>query len=571
MAIISINSFMGERPGIAPWNIDEKNATVSHNAMLRRTALEPWMGSRQVMTAGFDVYSIHLPTDTQGVVAEPLVFPNAASWTEAADPGASGFNHVIRWDQTGQQTPKWIELATGLQTNVSIPGPTVPLAATATAVGIGESPDDRAYTYTWVDKFGAESVPAPPTYVGQTYENSVFVLTGFAAPPVNAVRCRIYRTASVTPDSNAAINSDLKTTFQLVREVDLPITSYTDSAALIDIQWSTLLTADNGDIPAPFEQVVSTVGGHFIGFWQNQLWVSERHEPWNWPERQRYELPDRIKALAAHTYTIMRFGQALTHDVVFVGTTGRPYRLTVGMSRSGDRSETVAEPAPYMEHLPCLQKETMVAAEIGALYVSTEGLILLTPAGEAHRVTKGRIDEDRWLEHAPNIAAWHRGRYYGCRSPNGPGIVIDVTANDRQQPDLAGFSTIDLQATCLHSGRDGRLYYARGRDVFVWGEGNVPLTYNWRSKRFRFTNATAFGAARVLADYGGPVQFTLYSHGVPRYSVSVTNESVFRLPPLNRQTDWQIELTGSTIIRQVKVGHSAADLAVDKSPTQVAT
>ncbi len=564
MPRIRVQEFRGARTAVSPHNIGTSNALVSHNTQLRDTSLRPYNSAVLFATVPHEPLAMHLPSDMDNKRSTLLTHDHPVSYTDAPDPmPGSGWRHTILWHHNGQE-PERFNAGTGEVSPLVIPAPQRSVIARplATAIGIADTPDTRSYTYTWVDKFGVESVPAPPTNLGTVYDGQAFELSGFELAPARVVAIRLYRSASVLSDGSEA-RIKFNGSFQLVAELPAATTSYDDRALLKDIAFGTMLTTDNGTVPSGLEQVLLTEDGYYVGFAKNTIYVSERHEPWNWPYKYQTELPDRIVGIVGFNFTISGFGELRHRTMVFVATTGTPYRLTVAPATTNGVTEATVSPARFTEHWPCLSRFTLVATDFGAAYVTHVGIVLLTTTGEIHLVSKGRLDEDYWTDHMPNLAAWHNRRYYATRVPTGRGMVLEFTGA-KQQPDIEGYATIDLPAQALHAAHDGRLYYADGADVRVWNEATEPLTYRWRSKVFDFLGRVKMGAASILADFGGPVRFTLYAGTSVVYSRLVSSTAPFRLPPTAGSLQWQFELSGSTRVHEVRIASDIHQLVAEE-------
>lgn len=564
---IHIDKFGGIRPAISERALDPGRAQVAHNTVLRDGSIIAVKEPRLLRHEGFTVRAIYKPGDTHDCCTPVLAWDHCVSVIDMPDPGDyPGYKWVVAWHHECNPTyGERINACTGETYPLVVFGPRTAPITTITGQGTMatafvcekdsgcneyKGPDERSYVYTWVDRFGVESRPSPASLPILAYDDQTITVGGFEAPPSNAVAVRIYRTTSpFTMGENPSTNYD--TSFQLVEEIDLPLPGniYVDDKRLADICWGTLLTIENCDPPPCMDQVVMTESGYAVGFYRNQIYVSERYEPHNWPEKNRLELPDRI------------VGLAVNYDMVYIGTTGRPYRMNVAFTRQGSDADVTVDPVPYNERWPCLQQQAITATAFGAAYVSREGIVGLRPTGAAQLLSYGRMDEDRWLEYAPNLLTWHQGRLFGVRSPAGNGVVFDLPESTGSQVDLGDLVTVDLDAQVLHAGRDGHLYFGDGRDVFTYNEGFKPLEFRWRSRVFDFPGLTALGAAKVVADYGLPLTMRLYASGRLVYERTLYNSAPVRLPPFGRHIPYVVEITGRSRVHEIHLGVSIGDLA----------
>lgn len=586
MASIRVVRFGGIRPALTDKQIPTDIATVAHNTELRDGSLKPFRKPRLVREEPHDIKSIFLPFDTGACCPGPITWDHCVSVTHPPLPGeCANFDAYLAWHhECGESRGERIDPCTGRTDPLVVPppqrAPRVTLerdsdqdnnhtgwhwnypgpdkAENATqdpfAVEYHQGPDARSYLYTWVDRFGIESAPSPPSQGVLAYDTQWWRISGFSPPPPNAVCIRIYRTSAAMQHGTQP-NLPLQTSYQLVKELPVPVVgnTFVDDQRLVDIAWGTLQTIEQCDPPKCFEQVLEVESSFHVGFRGNTLWVSERHEPHNWPEKGRIELPHRIIGIANNL------------DRVYVATTGQPYRINVSFARSGDNADYVVEPVSYNEMLPCLQQQTMVTSTRGAMYLSRRGLVHLIDTGPAVVATRQRIDEDHFLEHAGNIAAWYRGKYVMTRSPVGRAAIIDFKDQSEGPLDLGDIVTVDLDADVLHVGHDDRLYFGKGRNLYVWDEGYEPMTYRWRSKVYRFDQLTALGAFKIVGRYGPPVRFRLWADGKLVYTRDVSTPNPLRLPFFGRHVEYQFEVEGTTQVDEVHIATGMGEL-VEQRP-----
>jgi hypothetical protein len=558
VATVQQHIFAGIHPATDDKHVDPRFAVVAHNTMLRDHTLRPFNTPLLVKpdTGVRTLYRLrdnqeccgHLMTDTKCVFPlDNMPAPNTCH----------EFDQLILFPRNCEGEPKRYIWCTGEYAPLLVKKPEKTLSLSIVTSGTLQDepyagPDVRSYTYTWVDKFGIESAPAMPSSFVQAYDDETWRLSNFDTPPVNAVAVRIYRTSShfETGDKIAVTPN---TSFQMVDQVNLPLAgnTYVDTRKLLDLDYGTLLTEENCDPPC-MEQVDSTQSGYAVGFKGNDIYFSERYEPHNWPGKFRTTLPHKI------------IGMAVMGDYIFIGTTGCPYRInTVPQLPTNGVGvvDLVIEVQPYDENLPCLSRTAMVATNFGALYTSHKGMVALQIKGAAQLITRPIVDEDNWLEFAPNLGAWYNGKYFGVRAPTGKGFILDIKDQTEGATDLGEFVTIDIDATVIHAARDGFLYFAGPSGVYRWSGGVEPMTYTYTSKVFRQPSLTTMSAAKIVADWGLPVKFTLYADSKLVYSVGVTNNKPFRLPPFGRSLDYQYTIEGATRIREVHIAPTVAEMA----------
>lgn len=562
--MIHVEKFAGLRPAVADRALPNGYATVAHNARLRDGSLGPLPGAQLLRMDIAPIRTIYRPGSMGDGPSETITLPYHASITEGPMPGSTAeWSHVIVWPHTDEAEPHFREVNGATTYPLRMPAPTARLRLAPLAPGEGYAdpvatePDQRSYTYTWVDRWGIEGQPAPPTVPFLTFDGLQWQLTGFSEPPAHAVSVRIYRTGSILEDGKSG-QTPTQSAFHLVEEVDLdgPIAEYDDTRRARDLEGDTLLTIDNQWLPVRPLGVAITERGNYVAWAGHSLYISEPHEPWNWPERLRLEFPDQIT------------GMAVTGDTVYLGTTGTPYRVELRAAKGlEDTVDTATVVERYLERYPCLQRWTMVATSFGAMYASARGLVMLRGRGNAALVSKPRIDEEEWMAIAPNLAAWHNGRYYGTRAPAGQGLVFDVQEDSEGGLELGDIVTCDLPAAVVHAATDGHLYFADGVGLYRWGTGGARAPYRWASKVYEYPSPTSLAAACLIGDRGPDVHMRLYGDGDLLYDGTVKVGSPQRLPVKGRFRSFVVEVAGTTRLDEIRVGPTVYDTAAKRART----
>jgi hypothetical protein len=378
--------------------------------------------------------------------------------------------------------------------------------------------------------------------------------------PSNAACLRIYRTSASFNIDPKVTNIAFDTTFQLLAELPLPVASNTfvDNLRLRDIEWGTLMTADHCPPPQCMGAVQYMETGYWVGFHGNELFISEKNEFYNWPEKYRVRLPDKITGLVV-------FG-----DMIFLGTSGTPYRIKVVPLRAHKTEEfdSDIQVMPYGENYPCLHPRVMTRTSWGAAYVSKDGIVGLQPAGVASLMTRHRIDPDEWVKYIPNQIAWHDGRLYGVRTITNrrPGdktlawLMDFVEKGEGGAVDHGDFVLMNIPADEVVAGNDGHMYYTDGPKLHRFAQGQPLRSYTWRSHRFVMDGIVRLGAVRIIGRYGPPVELRIYADGKLVHTCNVTGNHPHRLPQYCRSRVFEIELRGSTHVDEITLAPSIRDL-----------
>ena len=557
MPSIQITRFGGLRPSISERLLTADNAQVAHNTKLTDGTLRALCAPRKVKdSTGDPPGTIWQP---QSVKECPC--PDTRCWPGCVFPSlpfdCDGFGWAVVF---GDGEPYRLNICTDERCPLCMPQPTT--APTATVISTGTTPvtnvpdytgpDARQYVYTWVDKFGVESAPSPATCIEEClYDaDAVVQLTGFDAPPAHACELRIYRTTSpITLE--ASTGSPFSASFELVTVLDPQSTSsFTDDVCAADLEHGAMITEDYCCAPEGLECVQLTDLGYLVGFIGNCLYISESQEYANWPDRNRFEVADTIT------------GIAVSGDVIYVGTTGKPLRLL--LARQNDQlTQEVSLAVDMREYdmvAPLRSWRNIVAGPGGAFLASTDGLYSLTPEGAAN-VSRARIEDCDWIDYYPHSLMLKNGQLFGSQWPTGRGWIMDVRSGTTGVPDYGDLVTADYgPLTQSHGGTGDHLISQDDGCVAVWDDSHEKLEYCWRSRLITSSGLLGFKAAKITADYGPPVQFRLYQDGVLVADVPVSDNEPFLLPLCGRGTRFEIELKGTTRVHGVKIATSVPEL-----------
>lgn len=555
MASIRIPRFGALGKAVTDRNLPTVGASEAHNAELRDGSLRAFRAPLEVTTATAAIGTVFETTATTECCSQVLTFDTCVSVTEPMDMLCRPGIRTIVWPEDGT-APYWLDCDTGAQTPLEVPAPTRAASAARTSGGSSTNdpthrPDQRAYTYTFVNSEGLESAPAQPSNAAPSRDGEVWEVLGDPLPPAGIVAVRIYRTTSPADTSEVAASS-----FQLVDEVAVASWngSYRDNDRLRDILGGALNTVDLCPPPAGLCDVHQLDSGYHVGFVGDTLRFSERHEPHNWPERNTYQLPCEIR------------GVAVNNDLVYVGTSAHPYLARTGVTEDTLTGDVVlrCDIARYDQMYPMVGRRTITATAWGAAYVGREGIVGLQPSLPARIVSRDRIDEDLWLRYVPNRIAWRNGRIYAGRAPAGIGFILDVRGEPEGPRDLGDFVTIDFAPTDIHATPSGRLLYAEGDTVFEWDSpfSHDLMRYRWKSRRFITPGHVALNAGKVVADYGTAVSVKLERDEVVALDRDVQHRRPFRLPRTGRGLQFVITLEGTATVHEVHFATSVAELSL---------
>jgi len=389
--------------------------------------------------------------------------------------------------------------------------------------------ETRVYTFTYVNSFGEESTPysetdmSPSTEDVYPGESVIVTLPTAAVTNVNVTKKRIYRSAAGTAN----------TSFFFVAEVPLATTTYTDSLDGDDLN-EVLPSLTWVQPPTTLKGLVGMPNGVMVGFSGNDVYFSEPFRPFAWP----------IQYIQTVGYPIVGLGVIDTTVVVL--TQGRPYFIQGSHPGSSTMIEADINQA-------CLSKRSIVSMGNAVFYASPDGLVGLSPGGSAV-VTQSMFDKYTWQAMGPAalLGCMYENKYVGflnATSGNG-GFVYDMKAKT--------WNFHNVYATGAYNDlKNDALYIIQNNELSKWDSGSA-LSYIWKSKKFTFPEPKSFACYRIQAE-AYPVTTKIYKDGVEIVSLSVTDDSLRRLPA-GLGTDWEFQLEGSTEVYNVQLAQSPQEL-----------
>ena len=533
MPAYKISSFGGAFQGVSPHLLPNESAQVAENCQILDGALVPFNGNTTVNTP------------TKSGVIDSIYYWAGTHWFHWATDvdvirSPVGGNTTDRVIFTGDTEPRITDnsIATTGGTDypenyykLGIPAPTTAPTAVL-GVGGGCDAEDQinvSYAYSYVSAWGEEGALSDPSTSVSRCPGQTVDLSNLAVAPTgnyNITQKRIYRT----------YNGE----YYLVATLPIATTTYADviaDSALVTLN----ISADWETPPDDLSGINLLPNGIAVGFSGNQLIPSFPYQPHAYPTSLRQSVDYDIVGLGV-------FGQN-----VLVCTEGNPY-IATGVSASGmslDKLEL---------DQACVSKRSITSVGAnGAVYASPDGLVMVSMSG-VQIVTEQLFTREQWQALNPSsiIGRAHEGRYYGFYDTGAvqKGFVIDL------RDPAKGFIDLDLDVTAGYQDLlTDDLYLMIGSNIVRFNDDNgSPLTYTWKSKTFRSATLHNMAVAQVFADSYTDVTFKLYADGVLKSTVTPTNSDPFYLPSGYLARDWEIQLEGTDIVREVAFGTSTAAL-----------
>lgn len=269
------------------------------------------------------------------------------------------------------------------------------------ASSVSSELEDRTYVYTYVNSFGEEGPPSPPSAVQPQLDGKSVLISDLVLPPTigyDITKMRLYRTNS----------TEAGTEFQFVQEFDVATTTRdeTPSAELGEV----ISTTTWDPPPDALRGLTALPNGMLVGFKGKQLYMCEPYFPHAWPPEYDQAVDFDIVGLAA-----------LGNSAVVL-TTGWPYILTGANPRNANLK-------PIKVNQPCISKESIATDSDRVYYASNDGIVEITQSG-LRIATEAYMDPDEWAVYDPAtmIAEFYEGRYHGFWGFDASAVPALITA-----------------------------------------------------------------------------------------------------------------------------------------------
>lgn len=404
--------------------------------------------------------------------------------------------------------------------------PTVAVTGTPTA---GTTPVSRFYREVFVSQWSTglrePSAPGPASAMitaspGQTI--TVTLESTIPTGPVIITHRQIYRT-----------DSGLTGGFRFVTELPIGATTWVDNKT--DDELGEVLESDTW-LPPPndLQNLVALPNGIMAGTNGFDVMLTEPYRPYAWSTRVPIgEAP---------------VGLGVTGGSLIALTKGKPYLMA-----GSDPASFIPQDLAVAQ--ACLSRRGIVDMRYALCYPGADGLIPVTPEGQATIATEGILTGDQWR--ALGVTSMHAcrdgTRYVGFFDAGG-GFELDPRDPQRTfvRHDIA------VRATYVEPSTNQVYIVDTSNQVRRWRAG-ASRPYQWRSKVFETPHKTCFRFCQVSVS--GTVTVRVIADGVLRLERDVTSQDVFALPGGFKARRWQIELAGTGVVQWAAIAHSPEELA----------
>lgn len=599
MPSIHIKQFGGMNLSVASRNASKDTAQTAHNCLLWDGALRPlakWISVQGGLTnrysLAFDGTNVHTYNLEKVIQLNDLTYP--AGMVLGLNPSLVDSDRSNICYQNN-----FVNIDSILEVGVAQPVMLSATQITWTAEFQSLKPVNRLYACSFVRNNGGKLEESPLTLLpaqsafAEYYEgDSAYILSRPQSANIRE-NCylRLYRSMSGL-STGQELDNKLDTDWYLLAELE----SYVAYEAGVGREYAFI---DNGGVTTKpldkylagrfyppgiltYTQLANTEGGWIAAAAATgEVALSERHMTHAWPTENVVYIPQPITDMVAH------------YDTLYVGTTGYPYVIAVGMNDAG----TQMNPIRAQENYPCLTN-SMTETPAGAIYASPAGLIALSQEG-MRVLTPSMTNTTLPLYHAQYLdttndnalacvdvdfsdttyGTFWRGIYFGfCNVAINGGTFLPIgymfdtgSSMDGERPfaRLSTFDYVNPQVLSSVMTNNGLAVLDNAGSVWEMSFPNMPnkdaynnakkQTYTWRSKKFVMPGLTTFGAAKIVHDCGC-LRLRLYVDGCCTYDTPVTGNRPFTLPPSVIGVEYEVELEGTANVYEVHIATSMKDL-----------
>lgn len=533
---VLINQFGGIVPRHPEHLLNISQATIAHNVRLRHGKLEPWR-ERQAFaaaTSSTKCFILHgcTPINFNKVVQAAMISPDYG-----------------RFFITGNGAPKayYYENGTLKNCNLGVPAPRRAPVVSATET-CSRSSDARSYVYTYVNQWGEESAPSPPSRSICVTDGATVQVTSIAPPPANynITDINIYRSVTGMRDQQPQSQQFLSS-YVYVSTIPATQIYYADTILTVNLG-PVLETEKVVPPPAKLENIVSLEDLVVLaGSVCNRIYFSEPFLPYSWPVK--YELT------LDHPVLHMGAGQGR----VYVTTDSIPYVINPPNCDDRPTASPVRIANTDLPDISLNYPHSAIVTPYGFIYSSIIGLICLRPDASYVVLTAPWFSPEDWAKVHPDTV--RLGRYYNylfCVTDE-VSFILNIDLNMNADPKGTELSTISDKPIDMVNTDTGDLLMLEDGNITIWDKCVKYRTFIWESRELvghnekglllsGRTGTEARGVSWSPASAKVHTKDTKFTLKTPlqdnAYTRKVVDEEFFRLPRVGRNLWYKVRLEG---------------------------
>lgn len=406
------------------------------------------------------------------------------------------------------------------------------------------TPIATIYRVSYVDGWGREGALSSPTQRVEYYEGFDRVVVPTAIVPIKAghyvtgAKLRIYK---LNPSANV---------FQFLAEVPANTATYTDTTTFDELgeppeseDWYSPPDDDTAINPGgPLKNLILMAGGFLLGSSGAEICASVPDVPHAWPYRQ--SLPYPVVGIVA------------ADNSAVVATTGPTYII-----QGADPASL--QPTRINTNQSCVSARSMVNIGGAVIYAAPDGLVGVS-GYDAKLLTDELLTKEEWqatFKPSEIHAYYYEGKYLFFNNTKGwifsPGKG-QASLSELSFVATAGFNDLENDI----------LYLMVGGTLMKFDTNATRMTYQWKSKKFRFDTPTNFGYAQVLArsyPITVTVNVTLMNNTTRSFNVTFNNAQPRNLPAGYVYSDLEVSVSGDKVVRSISFAHSPSEFLSDNT------
>lgn len=536
---VTLSNFGGIIPRLSDHNLPAFAASIAHDVRLRNGRLEAWRELCPFGAVAADSVSFYV----RGCCL--IGWPTIVQYAEVSPDWG-------RFFLTGRTAD--IETAvvncdcTVDYYKLGVPAPVSPPGVSGTEQ-CGRDSDSRSYVYTYVNEWGEESAPSPPSNLLTIRDGDTVTVTGVALPPdgYNIVAANIYRASTGFRQTNAKEQKPI-TEYLYVATVEFPSSTFTDNVKIVGLG-PALETQKVRMPPAGMANVCAIEGVvRLAGTTRNQVHLSENFQPWNWPVK--YDLT--LDSIIIH--------MGCLDQKLYVTTDTVPYVIDVS-SCEDMKCIPVMDVGKPLPDIACKYANAAIVTPHGYIYSSPLGLILIDPKAQWTILTKNWFGEEDWAMVHPETVRMAYWEGYLFIVTDAATFLLNINGDpfgDMRGSELCTLS--DMPVTLATSSTGDLFLLLSNGDVLVWNKGTEWREFLWRSRELTGGRSTVDMSPAIpentapLGSMWSPVSAKIRTQGTEftlitplqkeAYRRSVADERPFRLPRVGRHMWYKVQFRG---------------------------
>lgn len=455
----SLYEFRGIVPRLQGRQLPKTYATVAHDVDLTHGTLKPFRDTKKVSDKSGGVrihsYGCDIFTFTKCV--------SVAEWVPDCP-------RLFITGRVGY--PESAEIVNGelVYRRLGVPRPAAPPQTSNHDVDTDKS-RSVAYVTTFVNNFGDEGPPSLPSQEISIDDGQSVALTFYYTPDFeyDIKLIRIYRRESGFRTGSEK-ESTPNTNWYLIAELPIASGSMIDDKTIEEVGYP-LATTEVREPPENMRNItIATETAVLVGTLANKILFSKNLQPHNWQVSQEMTLDDNIVAIESYG------------DSIFVATDGYPYRIDATTACDDRACRSVVKYDTPMPMIACHTGRGSVATPLGMIYVSADGLVLLTTGSTPKVISTDHFSADDWRKLQPHTMrlAYHKGALFVVSDSISFILWLDrTTYSDAEHKNLVTFSD---EPTDMVQTRQGELLLLMEDGVYQWAAADKYRKYKWVSE-----------------------------------------------------------------------------------------